>query len=191
MRFREAMQRTFSSLSNDNYRKYFFGQSVSLVGTWMQLTAQAWLVLTLTHSATKLGVVVALQTLPVLIFGPYGGVIADRVDKRRLMMVLQTLMGCQAITLAVLSFLHVVTYLDVCLLAIILGINNSFENPSRQAFILEMVGPEDLRNAVSLNSTMANVARAVLGEPLLGMIATLNVLSGKYLSNEPRMLLQP
>ena len=135
----------------------------------MQTTAQSWLVFTLTHSATDIGFVVALQTLPVLILGPYGGVIADRVDKRRLMIGLQSMMGLQAAALAVLSILHVVTYLDVCLLAVVLGLNNAFENPSRQAFVLEMVGPENLRNAVSLNSTMNNVARAV-GPAVAGVL---------------------
>jgi MFS family permease len=156
-----SARRTFSSLSNTNYRKYFIGQTTSLIGTWMQTTAQSWLVFTLTHSATDIGFVVALQTLPVLLFGPYGGVIADRVNKRRLMIGLQSLMGLQAAALAILSILHIVTYLDVCLLAVVLGLNNSFENPSRQAFVLEMVGSDNLRNAVSLNSTMNNVARAV------------------------------
>jgi MFS family permease len=169
MNVRLTAQRTFSSLSNANYRKFFFGQTTSLVGTWMQSTAQSWLVLTLTHSATKIGFVVALQTLPVLLLGPYGGVIADRVDKRRLMIVLQTVMGLQAVVLAVLSLLHVVTFLDVCILAMVLGFNNCFENPSRQAFVLEMVGPQDLRNAVSLNSTMNNVARAV-GPAVAGVL---------------------
>ena len=169
MKLRDTTQRTFSSLSNPNYKKYFFGQATSLVGTWMQTTAQAWLVLTLTHSATSLGLVVALQTLPVLLLGPYGGVIADRVDKRRLMVVLQSLMGVQALVLAILCFTHVVTFVDVCGLAVLLGINNAFENPSRQAFVLEMVGPDDLRNAVSLNSTLVNVARAV-GPAVAGVL---------------------
>jgi MFS family permease len=156
-----SARRIFSSLSNPNYRKFFFGQTTSLIGTWMQTTAQSWLVFTLTHSATDIGFVVALQTLPVLLFAPYGGVIADRVNKRHLMIGLQSLMGLQAAALAILSILHMVTYLDVCLLAVVLGLNNSFENPSRQAFVLEMVGSDNLRNAVSLNSTMNNVARAV------------------------------
>ena len=95
-----SARRTFSSLSNPNYRKFFFGQTTSLIGTWMQTTAQSWLVFTLTHSATDIGFVVALQTLPVLILGPYGGVIADRVDKRRLMIGLQSMMGLQAAALA-------------------------------------------------------------------------------------------
>jgi MFS family permease len=164
-----SARRTFSSLSNPNYRKFFFGQTTSLIGTWMQTTAQSWLVFTLTHSATDIGFVVALQTLPVLVLGPYGGVIADRVDKRRLMIGLQTMMGLQATALAVLAILHMVTYLDVCLLAVVLGMNNAFENPSRQAFVLEMVGADNLRNAVSLNSTMNNVARAV-GPAIAGVL---------------------
>lgn len=169
LKVRDTGQRTFSSLANPNYKKYFFGQATSLVGTWMQTTAQAWLVLTLTHSATNLGLVVALQTLPVLVLGPYGGVIADRVDKRRLMVALQSLMGLQALALAALCWAHVVTFVDVGVLAVVLGLNNAFENPARQAFVLEMVGPDHLRNAVSLNSTLVNVARAV-GPAVAGVL---------------------
>lgn len=169
MSIRATTRRTFSSLSNRNYRKYFFGQSISLIGTWMQTTAQAWLVLTLTHSATALGLVVGLQTLPMLVLGPYGGVIADRIDKRRLMIVLQSLMLVQALVLGVLTLAHVVTYIDVCILAVVLGLNNCFENPSRQAFVLEMVGSKDLRNAVSLNSTIVNAARSV-GPAVAGVL---------------------
>ena len=94
--------KAFSSLRVPNYRLYFTGQSISLVGTWMQMTAQSWLVLTLTHSSTDLGLAVALQAVPVLLLGPYGGVVADRVDKRRLMMALQTVMGFQALALGLL-----------------------------------------------------------------------------------------
>lgn len=169
MTMQSTVRRTFSSLSNPNYRKYFFGQMTSLVGTWMQMTAQSWLVLQLTHSPTDIGWVVALQTLPVLLLGPYGGVIADRVDKRKLMIVLQSFMGLQAAVLAALSLTHHVSYGAVCVLAIVLGLNNAFENPSRQAFVMEMVGPEDLHNAVGLNSTMNNVARAV-GPAVAGIL---------------------
>src|SRR5580692_7373259 len=166
---RASTKRTFSSLAIPNYRRYFTGQAISLIGTWMQTTAQSWLVLVLTGSATDLGIVVALQTLPMLLLGPYGGVIADRVDKRRLMIVLQSAMGVQALILGLLTLTHHVTYTDVCILAVVLGLNNCFENPSRQAFVLEMVGPKDLRNAVSLNSTLNNVARAV-GPAIAGII---------------------
>jgi MFS family permease len=166
---------TFSSLSVPNYRLYFTGQSISLAGTWMQMTAQSWLVLVLTHSSTKLGLVVALQTLPVLLLGPYGGVVADRVDKRKLMIALQIAMGCQALALGLLTVIGVVRFWEVCLLAVILGLNNAFENSARQAFVREMVGKSELRNAITLNSVTVNAARAV--GPAIGgvLIATVGV----------------
>ncbi len=168
-------RRTFSALGIANFRRFYTGQAVSLVGTWMQSVAQSWLVYVLTHSSTDLGFVVAMQTLPVLLLGPYGGVIADRVDKRRLMVVLQSAMGVQALVLGLLTVTGVVRYWEILLLAAILGLNNSFENPSRQAFVLEMVGPDEVRNAVSLNSTMVNAARAV-GPAVAGiLIATVGV----------------
>jgi MFS family permease len=169
MNIAASSKRTFSSLAVPNFRRYFTGQAISLIGTWMQTTAQSWLVLTLTKSAGDLGIVVAFQTLPVLLLGPYGGVIADRVNKRRLMVVLQSLMGVQALVLGLLTLTHHVTYPDVCVLAVVLGLNNCFENPSRQSFVLEMVGPKDLRNAVSLNSTLVNAARAV-GPAVAGIL---------------------
>ena len=162
-------RRTFSALSIPNFRRYFLGQSVSLVGTWMQTVAQSWLVFTLTHSSTALGGVIALQTLPVLLLGAYAGVIADRVDKRRLMIVLQSLMGVQALVLGLLAVTHAVRFWEVCVLAVVLGLNNTFENPSRQSFVLEMVGAKQVRNAVSLNSTMVNAARAV-GPAVAGLL---------------------
>ncbi len=166
---------TFSSLKVPNYRLYFAGQSISLAGTWMQMTAQSWLVLVLTHSSTRLGLVVALQTLPILLFAAYGGVVADRVDKRRLMVVLQILMGVQALVLGLLTVLHAVTFWEICLLAVILGLNNAFENSARQAFVREMVGKDELRNAITLNSVTVNAARAV--GPAIGgvLIATVGV----------------
>jgi len=174
-RMRRVGRMTFSALSVPNYRRYFTGQTISLVGTWMQTTAQAWLVLTLTNSPTDLGFVIALQTLPILVLGPYGGVIADRVDKRRLMIVLQSLMGVQALVLGVLTVTHHIHLWEVCVLAVVLGLNNTFENPARQAFVLEMVGPNDLRNAVTLNSVTVNAARAV-GPAIAGvLIATVGV----------------
>jgi MFS family permease len=158
---RRISRTTFAALAVPNYRLYLAGQSTSLVGTWMQMAAQSWLVLTLTHSATDLGLIVALQTLPVLILGPYGGVIADRVNKRRAMIGLQAMMGVQALALGLLTVTHSVHVWEIGALAFILGLNNTFENPARQSFMLELVGPEHLRNAVSLNSTMVNVARVV------------------------------
>ena len=166
---------TFAALSVPNYRLYYAGQATSLAGTWMQMTAQAWLVLTLTHSSTALGIIIALQTLPVLLLGPYGGVIADRVNKRRLMIILQGAMGVQALILGVLTVTGEVQYWQIGVLAALLGLNNAFENPARQSFMLEMVGPEHLRNAVSLNSVMANTAR-VVGPAIAGiLIATVGI----------------
>ncbi|HEV3047537.1 MAG TPA: MFS transporter [Solirubrobacteraceae bacterium] len=168
-RLRAAGRVTFAALAVPNYRVYMAGQSVSLVGTWMQMAAQSWLVLSLTGSAAALGVIVALQTLPVLVLGPYGGVVADRVDKRALMFALQAAMGVQALALGVLTITGAVRLWEIGALALVLGLNNAFENPARQAFMLEMVGPESLRNAVSLNSVMVNVAR-VLGPGIGGLL---------------------
>jgi MFS family permease len=171
-RIRRISHTTFAALEVPNYRRYLSGQSISLIGTWMQMTAQSWLVLSLTHSAAALGVIVALQTLPVLLLAPYGGVIADRVDKRRLMIGLQSAMGVQALILGLLTVAGQVRVWQIAVLAMLLGLNNAFENPSRQSFMLEMVGSRHLRNAVSLNSVMVNVAR-VIGPAVAGiMIAT-------------------
>ena len=165
-------RQAFASLANPNFRRYYTGQAVSLIGTWMQMVAQSWLVLRLTGSSVDLGLVVALQALPVLLLGPYGGVVADRVDKRRLMIVLQSAMGVQALALGLLTVLGTIRVWEVAVLAATLGVNNAFENPARQAFIREMVGAGDLRNAVSLNSVLVNVARTV-GPAVAGiMIAT-------------------
>ena len=160
---------TFAALSVPNYRRYYSGQAISMIGTWMQMTAQSWLVLMLTHSSTALGVVVALQTLPVLLLGPYGGVVADRIDKRRLMIVLQSVMGVQALVLGVLIVSGSVTVWEIGVLATLLGCNNAFENPARQSFMLELVGPDHLRNAVSLNSVLVNVARTI-GPAIAGLL---------------------
>jgi MFS family permease len=174
-RLRRAGASTFAALAVPNYRRYITGQSISLTGTWMQMTAQAWLVLSLTHSAPALGLIVALQTLPVLLLTPYGGVIADRMAKRPLMIGLQAAMGAQALILGVLTVTGAVQLWEIGVLATLLGVNNAFENPARQSFMLELVGPAYLRNAVTLNSVMVNVAR-MLGPALAGiLIATVGV----------------
>jgi MFS family permease len=172
VRLASAGRTTFAAFAVPNYRIYVGGQAISLIGTWMQMTAQSWLVLTLTNSSTALGVIVALQTLPVLLLGPYGGVVADRVDKRRLMVILQAAMGVQALILGLLTVTGNAHLWEIGALAALLGLNNAFENPARQSFVLEMVGPDHLRNAVTLNSVMVNVARSV-GPAVAGvMIAT-------------------
>lgn len=168
-RSRRTSDAVFASLANHNYRLYFCGQALSLIGTWMQATAQAWLVLTLSGSAAVLGVVVALQALPVLLLGPYAGVIADRVDRRKLMIVLQSVMGLLAAVLAVLALGGWVQVWQVAVLAVLLGLNNAFENPARQAFIHQIVGNDLIRNAVTLNSVLVNAARAI-GPAAAGVI---------------------
>jgi MFS family permease len=160
---------TFASLSVPNYRRYYGGQAISLIGTWMQMTAQSWLVLTLTHSSTAVGLVIALQTLPVLLLTPYGGVIADRGDKRRIMVALQSAMGVQALILGLLTVTGNARVWEIGLLALLLGLNNAFENPARQSVMLELVGAEHLRNAVTLNSVLVNVARTV-GPAIAGIL---------------------
>ncbi len=166
---RDWTTRTFASLDNPNYRRFFVGQVVSLVGTWMQSVAQAWLVLQLTHSATWLGLAVALQFLPILLLGPYGGVVVDRVDKRRLLIGTQLAAAVQALVLGLLTVNGQVTLAWVLALSLGLGLVNVLDNPARQAFVREMVTGDQVRNAVSLNSVLVNVARAV-GPAVAGVL---------------------
>ena len=153
-----------------NYRLFFFGQLVSVMGTWMQTVAQSFLVLDLTHSGTDLGLVTAVRFLPILLFGPAGGLFADRRDKRRILYVTQALSGLLAAIFAVLTGTHVIQMWLVYVLALSLGLVNVFDNPARQSFISEMVPPEDLPNAVTLNSVSMNLAR-VFGAAVGGVLA--------------------
>jgi MFS family permease len=163
------LQAAFASLGNRNFRRFFTGQSLSLIGSWMQTVAQSWLVLTLTGSAVMVGIVVALQTVPVLFLAPYGGVVADRLDKRRLLIAIDSCMALQALVLGLLTVAGVVRVWEIAVLALLLGLNSAFEVPTRQSFLLEMVGRENIRNAVSLNSVMTNVARAI-GPAIAGLL---------------------
>ncbi|HEX3393054.1 MAG TPA: MFS transporter [Acidimicrobiales bacterium] len=169
------VRRTVSSLKVRNFRLYFFGQMVSLSGTWMQSVAQAWLVLKLTGSGTALGLVVALQFLPVLVLGPLGGLVADRCDKRRLLYATQTSAGLLALALGLLVSFDVVRLWMVFVLAGGFGLVNAVDSPARQTFVHEMVGSGELPNAVTLNSVMVNLARAV-GPAVAGaLIATVGL----------------
>jgi MFS family permease len=159
-----------SSLRQYNYRLFFFGQLVSVAGTWMQTVAQSFLVLGLTHSGTQLGLATAARFLPMFLFGPMGGVMADRMDKQRVLYVTQTLAGLLAGAFAVLIATHSIEMWMVYVLAVLLGCVNVFDNPARQSFISEMVPPADLPNAVTLNSVSVNMAR-VFGAALGGVIA--------------------
>ncbi|HEX5455985.1 MAG TPA: MFS transporter [Candidatus Saccharimonadales bacterium] len=153
--------RSFSSLSVRNYRLYFGGQAISLSGTWLDTVAQAWLILELTHSGTLLGLLAAARFLPVLILGPYGGLIADSVNKRRLLYVTQTGAMILAFILAAIVVTNTVQVWMVFVLASCLGLINAVDSPTRQTFVMEMVGKEKLTNAISLNSIEVNIARII------------------------------
>ena len=166
---------TFAALGIGNYRKFFIGQAFSLVGTWIQSVAMAWLILEITGSPASIGLAVALQFLPVLIFGPYGGVVVDRVDKRRLLIWTQALSGLQAGSLAVLVLTHHANIYLVLVLSLFLGFIYVLDMPARSAFVREMVPADLVRNAVSLNSVVVNGAR-VVGPALAGvMIASIGL----------------
>jgi MFS family permease len=166
---------TFRSLRTRNYRLYWVGQVVSMTGTWLQFIAQALLVLRLTGSGVALGIVTALQFLPVLIVGGWAGVLADRVDKRRLMYATQTAMMLLALVLGGLTLAGVVTVWHVYLLAALTGFAGAFDQPARRALIPELVADEDINNAVGLSSALFTGAR-VVGPALAGwLIATVGM----------------
>ncbi|HEX9977028.1 MAG TPA: MFS transporter [Acidimicrobiia bacterium] len=164
-----AVLRMFTSLQVPNFRLFFAGQVISLSGTWMQGVAQAWLVLDLTGSGTALGLVSSLQFLPVLLFGPMGGVLADRFDKRKVLYATQTAAAMLAAILGTVVATGVIEVWMVYVLAACLGLIQVVDNPTRMTFIHEMVGAENLTNAVSLNSVLVNVAR-VIGPGVAGAL---------------------
>jgi MFS family permease len=161
---------TFRSLSVRNYRLYASGAVVSNVGTWMQRVAQDWLVLQLTHNnGTALGITTGLQFLPILLLSPYAGLIADRFPKRRLLQVTQLMLAVPALLLGLLAVTGVAQSWHVYVLAFVFGIGSAFDAPARQSFVSEIVGPEDLTNAVGLNSASFNLAR-MIGPALAGVL---------------------
>jgi MFS family permease len=164
-----SLLRTFIALRHRNFRLFWFGQMISLIGTWMQTIGQAWLVLSLTHSAWMLGIVGALQFLPVMFLSLFGGVLADRLPKRKVLLFTQASAMIQATILWALVATGHVQIWHVLVLASLLGLTNSIDMPTRQAFVVEMVGHEDLTNAIALNSSLFNMAR-VLGPGLGGLI---------------------
>ncbi|HUY74072.1 MAG TPA: MFS transporter [Candidatus Dormibacteraeota bacterium] len=164
-----GFNRTFASLRNRNFRIFFTAQIVSVTGTWMQSIAQMWLVLHLTGSGIALGITAALQFTPILLFGTWGGLLADRVDKRKLLMVTQSAAGLVALVLAGLTLGGVVQLWMVYLLAFSLGMVNVFDNPGRQSFVTEMVGKDQVINAVGLNSAVFTLAR-VIGPAIAGVL---------------------
>ncbi|HLZ64218.1 MAG TPA: MFS transporter [Ktedonosporobacter sp.] len=164
--------RTFTALRHRNFRLFWSGQLISLIGTWMQTTGQAWLVLSLTHSAWALGLVGALQFLPVMLFSLFGGVLADRLPKRRVLLFTQSFALLQATVLWFLIITGTAQLWHIFILAALLGLTNSFDMPTRQSFVVEMVGREDLPNAIALNSSIFNMAR-IVGPGIAGLVIAL------------------
>lgn len=170
-----ALARTFSSLAVPNYRRYFTGQLASLSGNWMQMVAEIWLILTLTGSGVAVGFTTALQFLPMLLVGAWAGALADRVDKRRLLMITQTLHMLPPLALFGLAVSGAATAEGVYALVFARGLINAFDHPTRQAFVMELVGPKRIVNAVSLGSVLVHSAR-IVGPAIAGvLIATVGV----------------
>jgi len=174
--------RTFAALRVRNFRLYFIGQLISVSGTWMQSLAQGWLVLQMTGSALDLGVAVALQYVPMLLFGTFGGLVADRHEKRRILYCTQSSAGLLALLLAILVSTHHVDVYGVYAVAFGLGIVNLFDVPARQAFVQQMVGRDLIANAVSLNSVLMNSGRLIGPGIAAGVIALVGTAACFYLN---------
>ncbi|MBE2228128.1 MAG: MFS transporter, partial [Ignavibacteria bacterium] len=156
-----SFRRTFTALKYPNYRLWFWGQMVSMLGTWMQITAQGFLIYDITRSPAYLGYVGFASGIPTWVFMLYGGVIADRFSKRKVLVITQTIMMLLAAILAILTFLKLVQPWHIILLAFLLGTANAFDAPSRISFVNELVDKPDLTNAIALNATMFNTATAI------------------------------
>src|SRR3984893_1264152 len=174
--------RALTSLRQRNFRLYWFGQLISLMGTMMQSIGQAWLVLELTHSAWQLGLVGALQALPVLLFSIFGGVFADRWPKRRVLLFTQAAAMIQALLLWGLIATGTIQLWHLYILAMLLGFTNSLYLPTSRAFVVEMVGREDLPNAIALNSSLSTLAR-IVGPGLGGIIIAASGVTMLFLLN--------
>ena len=179
---RRFSSRTFAALAVRNFRLYFIGQLISVSGTWMQSVAQGWLILQITGSSVDLGIAVALQYLPMLFLGSYGGLVADRNEKRRILYFTQTGAGLMALLLGVLVTTHHVHPMTVYAVSLALGIVNLFDVPARQAFVQEMVGRDLIANAVSLNSVLMNSGR-VIGPGIAAAFIALVGTAGCFYAN--------
>lgn len=177
-----GLRATFRSLRIRNYRFYLAGHCVSEAGTWMQKVGQGWLVLELTGSGTLLGVTFAIQHLPILLIGPWGGLFADRLDKRRLLVIAHGVAGLLALALGVLTATGLVELWMVLSLALGLGVTNALEKPARHTFVIEMVGPGHLTNAITLNSVVTNAGK-VVGPTLAGILISTVGLASAFLVN--------
>ncbi|MEI6092549.1 MAG: MFS transporter [bacterium] len=167
----DLFKNNFHSLFHRNYRYFFIGQLVSLIGTWMQVMAQAWLVYEITNSPFKLGLVSALQFLPTLIFGLFAGVFVDRFPKKKILILTQIMSMIQAFALFFLAYFNMIEYWHIITLAIMLGLTNALDAPARQAYVIELVGRKDVVNAIGLNSVVFNTAR-IVGPAIAAILMT-------------------
>ncbi|HOP62354.1 MAG TPA: MFS transporter [Spirochaetota bacterium] len=175
----------FLSLKEINFRYFLAGQSISLIGTWMQRTAQQWLVYSLTNSPFLLGLLGVCQFAPIMLLSLFAGVYVDRYPKKRILLITQTVSMLQAFIISVLVFSGYVKYWHVFILAGILGLSNTFDMPTRQSFFIELVGRDNVKNAIGLNSTIVNIARiagpaaagVIMAGPGIGFCFFLNALS--------------
>lgn len=172
----------FPAFKAKNYRYYFIGQLISQIGSWLQIVAQGWLVLTLTNSAFLVGLVAAASTLPSFLFSLIGGVIVDRFDKTKLIIITQSLSMILAIALGVLTIFNLVTVWQIILLAFLLGIVNAIDMPARQAYVSELVEKEYIASAVALNAAIYNGGR-VVGPSLAGLLIAWVNLGGAFIIN--------
>jgi len=172
---RRLVDNHFHALTHRNYRYFWFGQCISLIGTWMQNIGQAWLVLTLTGSPFLLGLIGAVQFLPVTCLSLFAGVVIDKFPKKNILIVTQSVSMCLALTMATLVFTDTIRYGHVVALALLLGLTNTFDMPTRQSFNIEIVGKDDLMNAIALNSTTFNLARILgpsIGAAMMALLGT-------------------
>jgi MFS family permease len=165
-----------------DFRLFWSGQLISLIGTWMQSVGQAWIVLELTHSPFKLGVISALQFGPMLFLSLLAGALADRVRKRRLLMLTQGALMLQALALAALDWTGQIQYWHVCVLALVYGVANTLDLPARQSFLVELVGKNNLMNAIALNATVFNGAR-IVGPAVAGLLIARYGVAPAFLAN--------
>lgn len=176
------VKKIFSSLKYPNFRLFWFGQLVSLSGTWIQTIAQGWLVLELTNSAFLLGMINAIAAAPIMLFSLVGGVVADRLNKKRIIFTTQVLSMVLAFCLGLLASLGLAKFWNIAVVVALLGLVNAFDMPARQAFVVEMVGKGDLNNAITLNSLLFNTAR-IVGPIVAGFLAgSLGIASCFYIN---------
>lgn len=165
----QLFKTTFRALQYKNFRLFWFGQCISLTGTWMQRTAQTWLVYTVTKSPMMVGIVGVCQFMPMLLFSLFAGVLVDRFSKKKLLIFTQLMFLLQSVIMTLLTYTGQIQYWHILVLCTMFGFTQTLDMPARQSFFIELVGPENLTNAISLNSTIVNLAR-IVGPAISGIL---------------------